>query len=300
MTKNTFWKQILKAALLFGAGTGASSAIAITIAVAPLNTQPTDLAGYLFAHPWPGLAVGMLVEALIGFRLYKRFVRKYEHREPTELSGPRAVRELLYGLAIGSGFIFVVMTILWLLGAYHPTGLQWSNGLLLGLALGLGGAFLEEPVFRGFLLRIFNQRWGATVAIIAISIIFGGIHIVNTLATGHISVVGIIAIMIESGLFFSAAYYLTRRLWLPIGIHLAWNTVLYGVFGMATSGIAGIGGLVNGTLSGSTWLTGGDFGPEASIVTIIIGVVAGIIMLWYAKRRNQKLSLTTAAGRNLS
>jgi hypothetical protein len=179
------------------------------------------------------------------------------------------------------------MAVLWALGAYHPTGFQWTNGFFLGAALGLGGAFLEEPVFRGFLLRALDARWGAVIAVIIVSVVFGGIHVVNTLATDTVSLFGAVAIMVESGLFFSAAYYATRRLWLAIGIHFAWNTTLFGIFGMATSGIASMGGLIKGTVSGPDIITGGTFGPEASIVTIVIGAILGSLILLYAIKKTR-------------
>lgn len=66
-----WWGAVL---ILFSAGSALSSAVAIQIAVAPLTSAPPDPAGYMLAHPWPGLDFGMLIQALIGYFLYRRFV----------------------------------------------------------------------------------------------------------------------------------------------------------------------------------------------------------------------------------
>lgn len=65
--------------------------------------------------------------------------------------------------------------------------------------------------------------------------------------------------------FLAIAYTATRSLWLPIGLHFAWNFTESGVFGTAVSGADGEHGLLRTVLSGPEVLTGGTFGPEASL-----------------------------------
>jgi hypothetical protein len=77
---------------------------------------------------------------------------------------------------------------------------------------------------------------------------------------------------------------LTRRLWLAIGIHIAWNFVQGGVFGIATSGVPTTGWF-NSTFSGPVLLTGGEFGAEASIIAVIVCLGTGVGMLWFAHQR---------------
>ncbi len=78
---------------------------------------------------------------------------------------------------------------------------------------------------------------------------------------------------------------LTRRLWLPIGIHFAWNFTQQGIFSSAVSGNAAMQGLLRPLFSGPDWLTGGIFGVEASVVTMVVGGVAGILLIWLAARK---------------
>jgi hypothetical protein len=75
------------------------------------------------------------------------------------------------------------------------------------------------------------------------------------------------------------AYALLSR-WLTIGFHVVWNTAQAGVFGVRSSGQDGSGhSLYQTTLSGQEWLTGGSFGPEASVVTLVVVSVPALILL---------------------
>jgi hypothetical protein len=81
----------------------------------------------------------------------------------------------------------------------------------------------------------------------------------------------------------AAAYMLTRRLWLPIGLHAGWNFTQGGLFGVAVSGNASHG-LLQGTLTGPVWLSGGEFGTESSVVAIIFCGLLGIAVLMRARQ----------------
>src|SRR5690606_31926567 len=84
-----------------------------------------------------------------------------------------------------------------------------------------------------------------------------------------------------------AAYLLTRRLWLAIGLHLAWNTLQAGVFSSAVSGTGRQNGLLSVQMHGPDWLTGGAMGVEGSLVSVLLGLAAGVVMLVLAARRGR-------------
>ena len=44
------------------------------------------------------------------------------------------------------------------------------------------------------------------------------------------SLVGALAITVEAGVLLAAAFMVTRRLWLPIRIHMAWTFAQAGIF----------------------------------------------------------------------
>jgi membrane protease YdiL (CAAX protease family) len=78
---------------------------------------------------------------------------------------------------------------------------------------------------------------------------------------------------------------LTRRLWLPIGIHAAWNFTQGWVFSVPVSGTAPPLGLLITRRIGPDWLTGGGFGLEASAVAMVLATLAGAVMAKVAIRR---------------
>lgn len=95
---------------------------------------------------------------------------------------------------------------------------------------------------------------------------------------------GAIFISIEAGLLHAAAYMLTRRLWLGIGFHIAWNYTQSAVFGGVVSGSIAQPGLFKTVFTGPDLMTGGGFGLEASLVPCIIATSAGAYLAVRAVR----------------
>jgi len=177
--------------------------------------------------------------------------------------------------------LLVVVAILASLGAFAVIGTGTMGAVLIPLLIAFAGAPFEELVFRGVLFRIIEQGLGSWLALVISAVIFGGLHLLNENAT----VFGAIAVMLQAGLMLGAAFMATRRLWLPIGTHFAWNFMQSGVFGIAVSGNEPHDGLIKSSLTGPDILTGGSFGVEGSIVTIALGVALSIYLLWVARKR---------------
>jgi hypothetical protein len=78
----------------------------------------------------------------------------------------------------------------------------------------------------------------------------------------------------------SVAYFKTRSLWLPYGIHLGWNLGIGFVFGFPLSGID-IPSLWTTGVAGSDTILGGDYGPEGGLLaTFIFATAALIVYRW--------------------
>ncbi len=133
-------------------------------------------------------------------------------------------------------------------------------------------AVFEETLFRGFLFRLTALASGNWRAIAVTSALFGFGHISNP----HATPISSAAIAIEAGILLGAA---SGSLWLPIGIHAAWNFTEGSVFGMAFSGNTMRPGWVTGTLNGPAILTGRTFGPEASAVAVAVCLVPAVFYL---------------------
>jgi len=91
--------------------------------------------------------------------------------------------------------------------------------------------------------------------------------------------------MIEAGVLLALMYHVTRSLWACIGLHAAWNTTEGLVYGVSVSG-GSVHGWLKSTLTGPDWLTGGQFGAEASVVAVVVCSVLSAILLAIALRRH--------------
>jgi membrane protease YdiL (CAAX protease family) len=228
-------------------------------------------------------AAGAAVLAMLCLATYLAASKWIERRTPTELAIGHALPEVAIGMLSGLGLFCLVMGILWLAGAYHPEG--WSAHTLLarGFLFALLAGIVEEILFRGLLFRLFSKVLGTWGALLLTSALFGLAHAANHGATVSSS----LAIALEAGILLGTAYAATTRLWLPIGLHVGWNFTEGSLFGMTLSGNNMAAGLVRGSLSGPRILTGGEFGPEASIVAVIVCLAAAL----YLVRRIVKLRL---------
>jgi membrane protease YdiL (CAAX protease family) len=146
-------------------------------------------------------------------------------------------------------------------------------------------AFMEEILFRGILFRWVEDLAGSWAALVITSVFFGMAHFFNPNATWFSS----LAIAVEAGLLLGGAYMLTRSLWLPIGIHAAWNFTQGEIFGVPVSGGA-VHGLLRSRLTGPTLLSGGSFGLEASLIALVIASLVGLCLVRLAVRNGQLMA----------
>jgi hypothetical protein len=227
----------------------------------------------------PGAVAGPLAAAVL-LALYVAGAQWIEGRRAVELRAGDCAHGIGTGLVLGSVLFFSVMGILWLAGVYRPEGWGHWQPLALGLLSALAGSVFEEVIFRGFLFRLIAGLGGNWTALGVTSALFGLAHIRNPGATWASS----LAVAIEAGLLLGAAYAASGSLWLPIGIHAGWNFAEGPVFGMEVSGHAGASGWISGQLQGPAILTGGAFGPEASIVAVAVCLVMATLYLRKMRR----------------
>src|SRR5262249_39839900 len=114
------------------------------------------------------------------------------------------------------------------------------------------------------------------------SSVFGLLHAANPGAT----VVSTVAIALEAGALLGMAYAASRSLWLPIGLHFGWNFTEGGLFGAAVSG-GHSQGVINSTIAGPALVTGGLFGPEASVIAVAVCLFATVVLSVSAVRRGR-------------
>jgi membrane protease YdiL (CAAX protease family) len=147
------------------------------------------------------------------------------------------------------------------------------------------GAMGEELMMRGYGFQILLARCGTWATIIPVGLVFAWLHTGNPHATwlGIANTAGF-------GILFGYAFVRSRDLWLPAGLHFGWNVTLP-LFGVNVSGLRmKMTGHEMVWSAGSLW-SGGEYGPEASVLTSVVMVVLAVY-LWKAPIRRQLSPLT--------
>jgi len=212
--------------------------------------------------------------------IYWFFVRVMEHRRPGELKASRAPANLIAGAAIGIGLFSSVIAALSFMGVAHVGAFNAHQNLLSAANMAVLSGIGEELIFRGVVYRIFEEMFGSFVALVVSAAFFGLTHLGNHGAT----LTSAAAIALEAGVLLGVCYMAVRNLWLPIGLHFGWNFAESGIFGSIVSGNA-FKGMFATTMTGPELLTGGAFGPEASVVAVAICGTAALAILSVALRR---------------
>ncbi|WP_182884250.1 CPBP family intramembrane glutamic endopeptidase [Microbispora sp. H10885] len=229
--------------------------------------------------------------AILAVLVYAWAVRWSERRAPVEVAGKGAASAVGRGMLIGAGAFTAVIVNIALVGGYRIEGFGSVTGAVGVLGFSAAAAVTEELLFRGILFRIVEKWTGTWIALGLTGLVFGLMHLGNQNA----NLWGAIAIAIEAGGMLAAAYAATRTLWLPIGLHFAWNFVEGGVFGTEVSGNGATQGLLHGVMSGPAALTGGEFGPEASTYAVVFGALLTIAFMWLARRRGNLVPMRPGA-----
>lgn len=255
--------------------------VVLIVSFVALSVMANALMTAVGGNPIGSLVVGVAAAA-VALTAYAVACRVLERRSPVELPARAAWPTLRTGVVAGSALFTMTILVIALLGGYRIVGWGSVGGLLATTGVMAVVAVTEEILFRGVLFRIVEELTGTWGALAISAGLFGLLHLVNPGAT----VWGAVAIAIEAGAMLGAAYAATRTLWLPIGLHLGWNVAEAGIFGTTVSGSEpGLSGLLEGALSGPAALTGGTFGPEASLVAIIACMVPTILFLRIARQR---------------
>ena len=221
--------------------------------------------------------------AIAGFAVYLGHAHFIERRSVSELSLQGMGRELGIGLLIGAGLYAACELALMGLGIYRITGFNPLSYLVPAIAMAISSSVLEELLFRGVLYRSVETWFGSWAALVVSSLVFGLSHLANPQAT----IEGALFIAVEAGILLGAAVMLTRRLWLSIGFHLAWNYTQSAIFSGIVSGNDAAAGWIRSTIKGPDYLTGGSFGVESSVLALVLCTATGIVMLVMATRRGK-------------
>ena len=239
------------------------------------------LDGYLSGTPTEiGASVGFLLGSILaGWWLLTRDKRGFSALGFYFSSD--ATKESIRGLALGIGIGVVVITAIFLLG-----GVRWTpeSGTISGWLLGAFSALafftipaaMEEAVVRGYAFQAVVESWGVGAALTITAIIFGALHYGNP-DFGWVPLVNITL----AGVLLVVVYLKTLSLWWATGVHLGWNWTLGYLADVPVSGLELMDApYYEGHPVGPEWLSGGGFGPEASLIAAVVLLLASILLWW--------------------
>jgi CAAX protease family protein len=184
-------------------------------------------------------------------------------------------RNFWVGTLWGIASLTVLMLALRATGAFTFGSLNLHGGRIVKFALYYAVFFLITGFFEEFLLRGYSQ-WVLTKgmnfwpAAALLSISFGYLHGANP-GEARVGLVAVVAI----GFFFCLTLRRSGNLWWAVGFHMAWDWGESYLYSVPNSGSVLPGHLLNSSLHGPNWLTGGSVGPEGSYVVFMV-----IAALW--------------------
>lgn len=223
-----------------------------------------------------------ITEAFIATKVYIFLFRVYDNRPIHELSAStffnNATLGFLTGLALQSLFILVI----YFTGTFLIVNINSISTLISPFAFALTAGFVAEIIMIGIVFRLLEQQTGTIVALFAFIILFAILHI-NVKGATFISVA---ATAMQAGLLLPAAYIYRRNLWLPIFLHFGWDFAEPGIFGGINPSGSLTQGLLTSKIAGNSLFTGGETGPQDSLISLLLCLFLGLIFLLLAKRKD--------------
>lgn len=242
-----------------------TSAVLVGLPLAPLLIlipMPRRVANSLL-QAVPDLAMGLLVSWLL-----LRFAHATKLRELGLNWDRKVARETL--IAFVGGAIALAMTVVPLLamgmGSFEAVDMRvkTGQGMVIVLALVLISAFAEEVILRGYVFQTLAYPMHLLGALVLTSGAFAALHLRNPGANEYT-----MANTFLAGCVLGLLLVWRRSIWVVSGAHFGWNLATM-LLGLNVSG---------GTLqivpyrilwsTGTVW-TGGNYGPEGSVVCMVL------------------------------
>jgi membrane protease YdiL (CAAX protease family) len=196
-------------------------------------------------------------------------------------SRPTARQEFSRGAALGWGLLLVALLPMMILGDLHPAYsfalVSWEQLAFSIVTLAFGTLALEAA-FRGYLYRRLIGAMGTVPATIFLCFLYAVFSAFRPNSSAPSFVVTFLF-----AVFLSIAYLRTHALWLGWGLHFAWAVATGVLFGLPVPGYANYSTVVQTSVSGRDWFTGGAYGPNASFVAGIV-LLAAIPLLYRITR----------------
>ncbi|HFI0176691.1 TPA: lysostaphin resistance A-like protein [Streptococcus suis] len=198
-----------------------------------------------------------------------------------------AFKDFILGWGIGAAMLITCVLLMWGLGAIRISSVQFSpqlfgEFLVLVLAWSVQGT-TEELLTRGWMFSSLSAKYNIPVGALVSSLFFTFLHLGND----GISLIPLLDLTLFA-ILACLVMLKTGNLWIISGIHAAWNCFQGNVFAFPVSGSQAGQAFIAVNTSGPDWLSGGIFGVEGSIISLIVQgfMIAWLIYDLYFKNKN--------------
>ncbi len=243
-----------------------------------------EVAERLTASDW--YTIVMLFSDIVLIAIVFLFCRLIQKRKLRTLGFVKKDILKEYGIGILLGFVFFSVCVLlsWMLGGVRITGIspEFSIGIFIAYFFGyMVQGMAEEVLCRGYFLGSYARRYPVYAAVLANSIFFAALHLLNS----GITVLAFINLTLFG--IFASLYFIRRgSIWGIGAFHSIWNLVQGNFYGIQVSGMSlGNSLFTTEMVEGKTLWNGGSFGMEGSLVCTIVYIV-GILILLKCKNKD--------------
>ncbi len=194
-----------------------------------------------------------------------------------------AARKYLFGFLTGVVMNAFIVGVLALNGCIEvgavnsaSTGIGALGGVIVFLFAYIIQGASEEILTRGWMFQVIGARYKPWIGFLISSVLFSLLHMGNNGANIFAAVnIFLIAVL------FSLFVMKDKSIWGACGLHSAWNWTLGNVFGLSVSGTGEKSTLFDLNTTGNELISGGAFGPEASV--ILTGVL--VLIIFFISRK---------------
>lgn len=232
-----------------------------------------------------GYALVSVISILISYVIFYGLVKQGSlSKSDLGIAGPlwKAVKQIVFGFLFGAMLICVEILLLLLFGegelTFSPFTSQTLKMLFFNLIVFAGVAFTEEITFRGYMQYQLGRR-SRLCGVVVSALIFAAAHLVNS----KYEILSLVYLIL-GGLMFALWRLVTDSIWLPVGVHLAWNWVECCVFGLLQSGEKH---WLFMDYKKETLLNGGESG--SGLIQIFVLIVTLALLIWYDRKKQMRI-----------
>ncbi len=199
-------------------------------------------------------------------------------------------RDFLYGSLFGMVALMLAALIATVGGGFHfSAGASLLSRAFAKTFVGAAGVYVllaagEEAMFRGYPLQTLLRSLPFFIAVLPSSVLFAAGHFFNPNVPHDYKLAIQFVNTALAGIWLALGYWRTRSMWLPLGLHWAWNWTMGSLLGLPVSGITSLtrAPLLRATDAGPAWLTGGAYGLEGGLACTVALLIA-TLFLWHTR-----------------